>query len=131
MRWYLTVTSLVDIYPHHPQLLGMLRRYPVLVSCRSSSENNRKVFYRLGDLLDFVCLEVQLRYGCCHRLPKYLCPPHCFLPADRLVTTIPFVILWQVRIPLTKKLALTGIFSLVVITVAFAILRVMLISKLT
>ena len=118
-------------YLHHPQLLSMLRGYPVLVSCRSSSENIRKVFYRLGDLLDVVYLEVQLRYGCCHRLPRYLSPPYCFLPANRLVTTIPFVILWQVRIPLTKKLALTGIFSLVVITMLFAILRVTLISKLT
>ncbi|XTI93063.1 hypothetical protein V2W45_1249156 [Cenococcum geophilum] len=50
---------------------------------------------------------------------------------DCLITTIPFAILWQVRIPLTKKLALTGIFSLVVITMVFAILRVTLISKLT
>ena len=116
---------------HHPQLLGMLRGYPVLVSCRSSSENIRKVFYRLGDLLDLVYLEVQLRFGCYHRLLKYFSPPYCFLPADRLVTTIPFVILWQVRIPLTKKLALTGIFSLVIITMVFAILRVTLISKLT
>src|SRR4051812_2070338 len=38
--------------------------------------------------------------------------------------TIPFTILWRVRISATKKAALLGLFSLVAITVAFSIVRI-------
>ncbi|OAL45509.1 hypothetical protein IQ07DRAFT_211093 [Pyrenochaeta sp. DS3sAY3a] len=48
---------------------------------------------------------------------------------DCLILSIPFVILWHVRIPLTKKLALASLFSLVLITILFAILRVALITN--
>jgi hypothetical protein len=43
--------------------------------------------------------------------------------------TIPFAILWQVRIPLRKKLFLAGLFSFVFVTMIFAILRVTLINS--
>ena len=48
------------------------------------------------------------------------------MPAS--VMAIPINILWKVRISLPRKLALSGIFSLVIITMAFAILRVSVIS---
>ncbi|KAF2464461.1 uncharacterized protein BDR25DRAFT_346681 [Lindgomyces ingoldianus] len=47
---------------------------------------------------------------------------------DCLVMTIPFSILWRVRIPLKRRLALFGIFSLVLITIAFSITRLAVIS---
>ncbi|KAF2688540.1 hypothetical protein K458DRAFT_384721 [Lentithecium fluviatile CBS 122367] len=50
---------------------------------------------------------------------------------DFLIMLFPMVILWNVRIPLHKKLALAGLFSLVIITIIFAILRITLVSSLT
>ncbi|ORY10362.1 hypothetical protein BCR34DRAFT_602200 [Clohesyomyces aquaticus] len=47
---------------------------------------------------------------------------------DCLVMTIPFSILWRVRIPLHRRLALYGIFSLVLITIAFSLTRLAVIS---
>ncbi|KAF1969287.1 hypothetical protein BU23DRAFT_363246, partial [Bimuria novae-zelandiae CBS 107.79] len=48
---------------------------------------------------------------------------------DFMIMTIPCAILWRVKIPLKQKLALLGLFSLVMITSLFAILRVALIQK--
>ena len=42
--------------------------------------------------------------------------------------TIPASILWNVRISLRRKLALFGIFSLTVVTMVFAIVRVVVIT---
>lgn len=39
------------------------------------------------------------------------------------VTIIPFTLLWGVRIPLRRKLAFTGLFSLTLVTIAAAIAR--------
>ena len=41
-----------------------------------------------------------------------------------LVISMPISILWKIRIDLTRKLQLTGIFSLAVITMIVAIVRV-------
>ncbi|KAF2464467.1 uncharacterized protein BDR25DRAFT_155748, partial [Lindgomyces ingoldianus] len=43
--------------------------------------------------------------------------------SDVSILTIPFVLLWQVSLPARKRLALGGIFSLVVVTMAVALLR--------
>lgn len=40
-----------------------------------------------------------------------------------LVMIIPFTILWNVRIPMKKKLAFIGLFSLSILTIAVAIAR--------
>lgn len=42
--------------------------------------------------------------------------------------TIPINMLWRVQISVRKKLALTGIFSLVLVTMVIAIVRVAVIS---
>ncbi|KAJ4346702.1 uncharacterized protein N0V89_010634 [Didymosphaeria variabile] len=42
---------------------------------------------------------------------------------DILIMTIPLNILWRSRIPLRQSLALAGVFSLVLITITFAIVR--------
>ncbi|CAI6336754.1 unnamed protein product [Periconia digitata] len=48
---------------------------------------------------------------------------------DFLIMSIPFTILWHVRVQAKKKLALLGLFSLVMITALFAILRAALVTK--
>jgi hypothetical protein len=45
--------------------------------------------------------------------------------------TIPIIMLWNVRISLRKKLALIGIFSLTVIVIVFAIVRVAVVTSYT
>ncbi|KAH9905727.1 hypothetical protein F4778DRAFT_802192 [Xylariomycetidae sp. FL2044] len=50
---------------------------------------------------------------------------------DFLIMLIPFTMLWRVRIPWEKKLALAGLFSLVIITMVFSIVRVTVVSALT
>ncbi|KAI1171187.1 hypothetical protein F4777DRAFT_69679 [Nemania sp. FL0916] len=47
---------------------------------------------------------------------------------DFLIMLLPAILLWKVQIPWTKKLAILGIFSLSIITVAVAITRVLSIS---
>lgn len=47
---------------------------------------------------------------------------------DILILSIPFSLLWKVRIPLKKKLILLSIFSLTVVVIVVAIIRVVLIS---
>ncbi|KAF2798004.1 hypothetical protein K505DRAFT_191595, partial [Melanomma pulvis-pyrius CBS 109.77] len=42
---------------------------------------------------------------------------------DCLIMSIPFSILWRVRLSLCQRIAFSGIFSLVVITIVFAIVR--------
>lgn len=37
--------------------------------------------------------------------------------------SIPFVLLWQVKLPLRKRLSLAGLFSLVCVTMAIAFVR--------
>lgn len=44
---------------------------------------------------------------------------------------IPISLLWKVQITLRQKVALAGIFSLAIITISFAIIRVTVISVLT
>ena len=57
----------------------------------------------------------------------------CFSHRDSniLVLSIPIVLMWKVRISLRKKVALMAIFSLVIITIVFAIARVAVISSQT
>jgi hypothetical protein len=43
--------------------------------------------------------------------------------------SIPLSVLWKVRISLSRKLALAAVFSLVVITIVFAIVRVAIVSS--
>ncbi|KAI0426695.1 hypothetical protein F5Y09DRAFT_350983 [Xylaria sp. FL1042] len=50
---------------------------------------------------------------------------------DTLIMTIPISLVWTVRIRWEKKLALIAIFSLVLVTISFAIIRVIVVSKLT
>ncbi|KAI8634024.1 hypothetical protein F5Y19DRAFT_197042 [Xylariaceae sp. FL1651] len=50
---------------------------------------------------------------------------------DVSILTIPISLIWNVRIRWEKKLALMGIFSLVLVTISFAIVRVVVVSKLT
>jgi hypothetical protein len=45
-----------------------------------------------------------------------------------IVITIPVLLLWKVRISLRRKLALTGIFSLTIIVMIFAIVRVAIVT---
>lgn len=49
--------------------------------------------------------------------------------ADFIVISVPIVILWHVRISLYKKLALAGLFCLVIFTTLFALLRVSLVGS--
>lgn len=48
---------------------------------------------------------------------------------DVMILSIPTSLLWKVKISLRRKLALMGIFSLVIITMVFAIVRVAVISS--
>ncbi|KAI0533329.1 hypothetical protein GGR58DRAFT_487130 [Xylaria digitata] len=50
---------------------------------------------------------------------------------DVIIMTIPISLIWNVQIRLAKKLALIGIFSLVLVTISFAIVRVVVVSELT
>ncbi|KAJ2999272.1 hypothetical protein NUW58_g46 [Xylaria curta] len=50
---------------------------------------------------------------------------------DVLIMIIPISLVWNIRIRWDKKLALIGIFSLVVVTISFAIVRVVVVSGLT
>lgn len=47
-----------------------------------------------------------------------------FTDCDSVVLSHPVIALWNVRISLKKKLALMGIFSLTVITIVFAVVRI-------
>ena len=47
----------------------------------------------------------------------------------KVVISIPILMLWNVRIPLKQKLGLIGIFSLTVIVMVFAIIRVVVVNK--
>ncbi|ETS81749.1 hypothetical protein PFICI_06751 [Pestalotiopsis fici W106-1] len=51
--------------------------------------------------------------------------------SDIAITSIPFALLWNVRIPMRKKLAFVGIFSLSVITISAAITRVIVLNSTT
>lgn len=44
---------------------------------------------------------------------------------------LPIAMLWGVQIQVSRKLALGGIFSLVIITIAFAIIRTVAVTTLT
>lgn len=46
-----------------------------------------------------------------------------------LVTSIPIAMLWNIKINIRQKLALAGIFSLTVITMIFAIVRIAVITS--
>ncbi|KAI8944155.1 hypothetical protein F4801DRAFT_572741 [Xylaria longipes] len=50
---------------------------------------------------------------------------------DVLIMTIPISLIWNIRIRWEKKLALVTIFSLVLVTISFAIVRVVVVSALT
>ncbi|KAI0514353.1 hypothetical protein F5B22DRAFT_611247 [Xylaria bambusicola] len=50
---------------------------------------------------------------------------------DSLISIIPISLVWNVQIPTRRKMALIGIFSLVLVTIAFAIVRVVVVSELT
>lgn len=50
------------------------------------------------------------------------------LATDLLILTFPTVILWNVRIPLAKKLALAAIFSVTIILMNFLVVRVVLVK---
>ena len=52
-------------------------------------------------------------------------PTNSYLP----VILIPVRLLWNVQISLRKKLALTGLFSITVIIMLFAIIRVVVVSS--
>lgn len=79
-----------------------------------------------------VHLEIQLCFGCFDGLSEYAAPSFSYEAVLMiLVMTIPSHLLWRVRISTKKKLALFGIFSLVIITMIFAIVRTAVISSLT
>ncbi|KAF2647119.1 hypothetical protein K491DRAFT_551099, partial [Lophiostoma macrostomum CBS 122681] len=48
---------------------------------------------------------------------------------DLMIMSLPISLLWSVRIGFGRKVALVGLFSLVVITMTFAIIRVTVVSK--
>ena len=48
-----------------------------------------------------------------------------------LVMVLPIAMLWGVQIQVRRKLALGGIFSLVIITISFAIIRTVAVTTLT
>jgi hypothetical protein len=63
-------------------------------------------------------------------MSQYIVPPANVASAKSLtVITIPILMLWNVRISWAKKLALVGIFSLTVIVIILAIVRVAVVTS--
>ena len=51
------------------------------------------------------------------------------LLTDCLILSIPIVMVWRLRLPLTKKLVLFGLFSLTIITMIVALVRLLVVPK--
>ncbi|PLB44904.1 hypothetical protein P170DRAFT_415749 [Aspergillus steynii IBT 23096] len=49
--------------------------------------------------------------------------------SDVLITTLPIALLWNVRMPLSRKLKLMGLFSLIVVVAIFAVIRIAAVAE--
>ncbi|KAI9043226.1 putative vesicle-mediated transport protein (Imh1) [Aspergillus affinis] len=91
----------------------------------------------LGDI-DYKCLTKDPTWGYEHCTPfsavkvqfrGFLVNALLDIFSDVLITTLPIALLWNVRMPLSRKLKLMGLFSLTVVVAIFAVVRIAAVAQ--
>ena len=104
--------------------------YPCLIASRDTLSS----FCTRNLSVNFQLTTIKLSCAC-DVITDFLSSPPCLISKNiwltRKVTSIPLSMLWNVQMKLSWKMTLVGIFSLVIVTVIFAVARTIMVTSLT